>query len=130
MEKTSFTLEEVDVQSGELFDDNPDVMFDTQIVLPDGRGVFHYQNEVYLFNGEVFEKYDPVMNLLWEDKIKRIRAVVESKSYAMIEGVLVDLYTASVIIKIYDSINLKNKLKFLSYSIPVMADIAFRAIRK
>lgn len=120
---------EVDIQSGEVFDDNPDVMFDCQWDLPDGRGVYRYQYETYLFNGEYFEKYDPVKNLLWEDKLKRIRDVVENKQAAMIEGTLLDLFSASVILQVYDNINITNKLRLLSKPIPVMAAMCFKAIK-
>lgn len=121
-------IDEVDVRSDEVFDDDPIVMFDLGFNLPDGRGIYRYQHELYLFNGECFEKYNPVMNLLWEDKIKRIRDIVENKQFAMLEGVLVDLYTASVIIAVYDKLNIKNKLKFVSKDIPTMANIAYKFI--
>jgi len=123
-------ITEVDIRSDELFDNDPEVMFDCGFDLPDGRGVYKYQDELYLFNGEYFEKYDPVMNLLWEDKLKRINDIVENRQYAMIEGVVVDLFTASAIISVYDKINTKNKLNFLSKSIPHMASIAMRMLTK
>jgi hypothetical protein len=123
-------LNNVTVSSDEVFDNDPEVMFDCGFILPDGRKVYRYQNETYLFNGEHFEKYNPVMNLLWEDKIERIRNVVNTKSFTMIEGVMVDLFTASAIVNVYENINTKNKLRFLSKDIPTMADIAFKLLRK
>jgi len=42
----------------------------------------------------------------------------------------VDLFTASTIVQVYDAINDKNKQQFISKSIPQMASIAFKVMKK
>jgi len=62
-------------------------------------------------------------------KIEKIRKVVIEKQYAKINGVMVDVYTASAIIKVFDAINAKNKIKFIALPIPRMASIAFSLLK-
>lgn len=64
------------------------------------------------------------------DKINAIRIIVNSKTYAKVDGVMVDFFTASVVAQVHDALSDENKKKFLSYSIPKMADIAFTLLKK
>ncbi len=61
-----------------------------------------------------------------DDRIAAIRRVVERKQYAKIDGVMIDLFTASIICQVYDALNPVNKQKFASMPARKMADIAFK----
>jgi hypothetical protein len=108
----------------------------TGITLPDSRELFEdangdlYTKYPFLETNE-YEKYDPVMVLPWEEKLSRIRQIAETKNYQMVGGVLIDVFSASAIIAVYDKLEkTKNKLKFLSYSPYKMAEMAFRLLNK
>ena len=62
-------------------------------------------------------------------RIEAIRAVVEHKQYAKIDGLLVDLFSASAIVKVYDALNIDNQHKFASYPAGKMAELAFKLIK-
>ena len=59
-------------------------------------------------------------------RIDKIRYVVEHKTGSRIEGVLVDLFSASLITQIYDGLIDANKTKFAACSVPAMADLAYK----
>jgi hypothetical protein len=61
-----------------------------------------------------------------EEKIKKIRDIVKQKQYSKVDGVTVDLTTASLIIQIYDALNDVNKNKFSSLPIKRMIDTAYK----
>ena len=116
----------------ECLDHTQDVISDTGIALPDGRELFEVNGELLCrIQDGTFETYDPVMILPWDEKIARIKQIVDEKSYQMIEGQLVNLFSASAIMAVYNATadNPKRRLKFLSLSIPRMADLAFRVIK-
>lgn len=60
--------------------------------------------------------------------ITALRDIVERKQYAKINGAMVDLYTASAIVKVYDALNDANKAKLAAQPLPKMATIAFKLI--
>ena len=62
------------------------------------------------------------------DRIASIRAVVERKRYAKIDGCMMDLFSASAIVKVYDALNAANRAKFAAFTAPVMAGIAFKLV--
>lgn len=59
------------------------------------------------------------------EKIQQLRKIVEEKQYAEIDGVLVDLYSASIVVKIYDQLNEENRKKYAALSIERIVDIAY-----
>lgn len=61
-----------------------------------------------------------------EEKISAIRRVVEECQYAKIDGIMVDLFSASAIISVYNAIGDENKVKFASMPIQRMKTIAFK----
>ena len=116
----------------ECLDNHQDVIHNCHITLPDNRELFEVNGELVVrLQDGTFETYEPVMALMWDEKIKRIKNIVDTRSCAMIEGLLVDLFTASGIMAVYNATesNLKNRLKFLSWSIPKMADFAWKVIK-
>jgi hypothetical protein len=114
----------------ECLDHLPDTAMPTGITLPDGRELYEVNEDLWCSHSDGhFERYNPITDLPWQEKIDRIRKIVEDKAYAMVEGTLVDLFSASAIILIYDNLSLKNQLRFLSKSVPKMAEIAFKLVK-
>lgn len=62
-------------------------------------------------------------------RIEAIRNIVEDGQYAKIDGCMIDLFSASAIVKIYDAISGANKAKYRIKPAPVMANIAFKLIK-
>ena len=58
--------------------------------------------------------------------IKVARDVVKKKSAKKVDGVLLDLFTASAIIQVYDAVNSKNKKRMDGLKLKQLADIAFK----
>ncbi|MCK5612569.1 hypothetical protein KAR91_62435 [Candidatus Pacearchaeota archaeon] len=65
-----------------------------------------------------------------EDRIAAIRAVVDKGQFAKIDGVMMDLFSASLVCQVYDALSDGNKKKFASYSAPAMAEIAYKLVNK
>jgi dTDP-D-glucose 4,6-dehydratase len=59
-----------------------------------------------------------------------IRQIVKQHQAAKIDGVLVDAFTASGLVKMLDNLNPQNKTRFLSVSIEQMADIMWKVLKK
>jgi len=60
--------------------------------------------------------------------INACRAICAKKQYAKVNGVMVDLFSASAIVKVHDALNEANKLKFNALPIGRMASVAFKLI--
>jgi hypothetical protein len=61
-----------------------------------------------------------------EEKIAAIRAIVTAGQYAKVNGIMVDLFSASAIISVYDAVNDENKARYAKLSIHSMAKLAFK----
>ena len=55
-----------------------------------------------------------------------LRQIVADKQAGKVDGVMVDLFSASAILSVLDAINEANKEKLLSLPVESMADIAFK----
>jgi len=64
-----------------------------------------------------------------ETKIERLRKIVSERQNAVVQGVRVDLYSASAIVSVYDKLSPENQRKYSKMSVPKMADVAFRIIQ-
>ena len=62
------------------------------------------------------------------ERIAACRDIVERASFAKIDGVMVDLFSASAIVKVYDAINEVNRVKFERLPIGKMARVALQLI--
>ncbi len=62
--------------------------------------------------------------------VKAARDVVKTKGAKKVDGVLLDLFTASAITKVYDAVNPQNKKKMDGLKLKQLADLAFRAMKK
>ena len=58
-------------------------------------------------------------------KVKAIRDVI-TNGYAKVNGVMVDIFSASAIIQVYDALGEANKEKYKKLAIHRMADVAFK----
>jgi hypothetical protein len=65
-----------------------------------------------------------------EERVAALRRIVEEGQYAKVEGVTVDLFSASAIIQVYDALNAENRARYAAYHVGVMAHIAFGALKK
>jgi acyl-CoA synthetase (NDP forming) len=59
-----------------------------------------------------------------------MRDIVAKKSAKKINGVMVDMFTASAVVKVYDAINDTNKAKMDKMTVPAMANVAFKLMKK
>jgi len=60
----------------------------------------------------------------------KVRKIVQDKSAAKIDGVMVDLFTASAIVQIYDKVNDANKAKMDNAKIATLANIAWKVMKR
>ena len=63
------------------------------------------------------------------DREALLRRIVDEKQAARVEGLLVDLFTASAIVSILDGLNPTNRERYLSLPIENMANIAFKMMK-
>ena len=59
-------------------------------------------------------------------RIDTLRRIVQNKQHEKMEGVLVDTFTASHMIAVYDALSPENQAKFDSIPLEKLADLAFR----
>ena len=64
-----------------------------------------------------------------QDRIKAIKSVLDNKQYAKIDGCMIDLTTAHVIMTVYNALSDPNKEKFSSFKAPVMGNMAYKLIK-
>jgi hypothetical protein len=57
------------------------------------------------------------------------REIKETATFAKINGVMVDLFSASAIVAVHDACNDVNRAKFLALPVQKMATVAFRCIK-
>lgn len=65
-----------------------------------------------------------------DPKVDALRQIVADKQYAEVDGVKVDMQTASLLLQIIDGLNPQNKENFLERPIEQMADIAYKILGK
>ncbi|MCA9457388.1 MAG: hypothetical protein KC587_12050 [Nitrospira sp.] len=57
-------------------------------------------------------------------RINALRDIVQSKQYAKIDGIMVDLFSASIVLNVYDALNDSNQAKLRACPIPKMVSIS------
>ena len=65
-----------------------------------------------------------------DERIAAVRAIVIEGQYAKVDGCMVDLFSASAIVQVYDALNEANRAKFAGLDVRRMADIAFKLINR
>ena len=64
-----------------------------------------------------------------QDRINAIKSVVDNSSYAKIDGTMIDLTSAHVIMTVYNALNDVNKGKFASMPAGKMGIVAYKLIK-
>lgn len=64
-----------------------------------------------------------------DERIAAIRAIVDTSTFAKVDGCMVDLFSASAIIAVYDALNTDNRAKFAGLSVHRMASVAFKFVK-
>ena len=62
-------------------------------------------------------------------KIDAFRQIVTDKSYSKIDGVAIDLFSASAVIAVYDALSEENRVKFLVLSVVKMCKLAYKLLK-
>ena len=62
--------------------------------------------------------------------IDRMRKIVESKTASRIDGLLVDLFSASAVVQVHDALNEANRTKLAAMSVRRMVNVSFSLITK
>jgi hypothetical protein len=63
-----------------------------------------------------------------EDRIQALRDIIEQKQYAKIDNCMIDLFSASTIVQVFDALSKANQDKFSNLPAPRMAQIAFEVM--
>lgn len=64
-----------------------------------------------------------------QDRIEAIRTIVTEGQYAKVDGTMIDGYSASAILKVYDNLNDENKARFASLPAGKMGILAWELIK-
>jgi len=62
------------------------------------------------------------------ERITAIRRIVEQGQYAKVDGCMIDLFSASAIVKVFDALSEANREKYQVMKAPAMAKIAFKLV--
>jgi len=65
-----------------------------------------------------------------DPKVDALRQIVADKQYAKVDGVNIDMQTASLLLQVIDGLNPQNRENFLGRPIEQMADIAYKILGK
>jgi hypothetical protein len=64
-----------------------------------------------------------------QQKLEKIKSIVENWQYSKIEGFIVDGTTAQMLLTIVENLNEVNREKFLSLPITRMVDIGWKLVK-
>jgi len=82
--------------------------------------------------GKIKDKYEKdkkeSVNEAWNQLRTNLMSIVKRKQYQKIDGVLVDVQTANVILKVWDALNSSNRKKFEKLSIKKMANVSWKLV--
>ena len=60
----------------------------------------------------------------------QLRDIVKNKQAKKVNGIMVDMFTASAITQIYDKVNDQNKKRMDGMTVPALADVAYKMMKK
>ena len=92
----------------------------------DVQKALQYANESYISNKEV-QSLDESL-LVEKNLMPEIQKIVSDKSAAKVGGVMLDMFTASMISKVYDKVNDGNKKKMEGANINVLVKLAHKVM--
>jgi hypothetical protein len=64
-----------------------------------------------------------------DERVAAFRKIVAEKQYAKIDGVMVDLFSASAVVQVYDALNPDNQKKYAAMPAAKMAAAAFQLMK-
>lgn len=64
-----------------------------------------------------------------DERIAAFRRIVAEKQYAKIDGTMIDLFSASVVVNVYDALNEENRAKFAAMRADRMGIVAFKLMK-
>ncbi len=64
------------------------------------------------------------------DRIAAIRRIVSERQYAKIDGTMIDLYSASAIVQVYDALSEPNRARFADFPAGKMGLIALELVSR
>lgn len=64
-----------------------------------------------------------------EERIAAVRRIVQEGQYAKVDGTMIDLFSASAVVKVYDALNEENRARFAALPAGQMAVVAFRVMK-
>lgn len=62
--------------------------------------------------------------------IEKLQAIVENKQASKIDGVLVDLFSASTVMQVYNCVSPENQVKLAALPIQKMVDVSFKTLKR
>jgi hypothetical protein len=65
-----------------------------------------------------------------DERIGGFREIVLQKQHAMIDGVIVDLFTASAVVQVYDALNPDNQHKLSNMPAPKLVSVVWKLLKK
>jgi hypothetical protein len=68
------------------------------------------------------------VNESWNQLRTNLISIVKRKQYQKIDGVLVDVQTANVILKVWDALNSSNRKKFEKLPVKKMANVSWKLV--
>ena len=96
----------------------------------DVQKALKYANESFEMNQLVGMLHEHVLNLTEKNLIPDIQKIVDTKGAAKVGGVMIDMFTASMIAQIYDKVNDQNKKKMEKAKIEMLVKIAQKMMQK
>jgi hypothetical protein len=89
---------------------------------PEGRGLTAKQDKKMK---KVAASLEPKL----QKKLDGLKKIVEEKTAGVVDGVKVDLFSASHVLQVFDRINEQNQKKYLSMPVAKILEIAFKLLK-
>ena len=96
----------------------------------DVQKALRYANESFEMNQLVGMLHEHVLNLTEKNLMPDIQKIVDTKGAAKVGGVMIDMFTASMIAQIYDKVNDQNKKKMEKAKVEMLVKIAQKMMQK
>lgn len=90
----------------------------------DVQKALKFANESFEMNQLVGILHEDVFNLTEKNLMPDIKKIVDTKGAAKVGGVMIDMFTASVVQQVYDKVNDQNKKKMEKAKIEVLVKLA------
>jgi len=96
----------------------------------DVQKALKFANESFEMNQLVGMLHEHVLNLTEKNLMPDIQKIVDTKGAAKVGGVMIDMFTASMIAQIYDKVNDQNKKKMEKAKVEMLVRIAQKMMQK